>query len=109
MIITVVGAPDSGKGAVVDKLHDNTNIPATSGPLPGGDITLGPLADYRTELWLASGRASMHTKPLIVWHSLIDSAAYTSLRLAGILNYAPDDLQIRRWSTTLDAVLLMLM
>jgi hypothetical protein len=67
------------------------------------------MADYRTELWLASARAMYHGYEGIVWHSLIDSAAYVSLRLAGIINVAPDDLQIRRWYTTLDVILLMLM
>lgn len=109
MIITIVGAPDTGKGDVALKLNESLSIPATSGRLLGDEILVGPLADYRTELWLAADRAIYdRTKDRIFWHSLIDSMAYVSVRLAGIINVDPtNQLTITRWTMTFDMVLLM--
>jgi hypothetical protein len=105
----IVGAPGTGKEDIAMKLQKETNLGATSGWFPGGEIPIGFLADYRTELYLASSRAISTTEDIILWHSLIDSVAYASLRLTGLINFdSTNQQEMGRWGIVFDACLSML-
>ena len=105
----LVGAPDSGKSVVTEKLSTKLEIPGTSGWFPGGiseEYAEGLSADYRVELWIAAGRAMYNYGNMIFTHSLLDSLAYASVRCSAALQAAGGDLspQSVRWLTTLGAI-----
>lgn len=106
MIYTIVGVPGTGKWDIARKLSAKLDIDT----IANRNVEEGGfLADYRQELYIATSRALVTFKPRIEFHSLIDSVAYTSLRLSSILNENPNSPVLGAWGITFDACLQMLL
>lgn len=114
MKIVLVGGPGIGKSKLAQELTKHIQIGVMSGiPATPTGAALGALADYRTELFLASYRAhgliDEGTVPILYRTSLVDSAAYVSMRLAGMsLRPVLPDEEVVRWEFVLSAVTLMM-
>jgi len=118
MKIVLVGAPDSGKFNVSDKLaayFDEKKNPesiwaACEIDIDMGDEDGGFLYDYREELRLAVTRATSASDTATVsHHSLIDSNSYTVVRLLDLVNQDPtNSREIERWFNVLGIVSIML-
>jgi hypothetical protein len=117
VIYQLIGAPDTGKQEVAEKLRsflnegecaegcfdifsDTTNL--------GGDF--GYLTDYRLELLVAAERATRVPSDAnkIHTHSLIDSVAYVGLQVKAFLESDETNPDAIRWSTAFNACLQML-
>lgn len=108
MIVTLAGGPDSGKTKLAELIARETGGASISGlPALIGDAAVGSMADYRTELLIASYRAHLRKErvPVIQRTSLLDSMAYVMMRLAGMLDRqsTPDD-ETERWLLSLSVV-----
>lgn len=108
MRIILVGAPGSGKRTKGRELRDalgNVELHDVMGDLYG-ELQLGDLSDYRTEVTIATDRLALEEG--IHTHSLVDSLAYTATRLHRMLdlkNVSED--QIMRWHAATAVVALM--
>lgn len=118
MNILLVGAPNSGKGLLGSDIanqilksdfRQTVGISTGLPPTPS-DMALGAMADYRTEVFLASYRTHLQRAiPMVYKTSLIDSAAYTTMRLAGMtLRPVASDEEVNRWQMTLAMVMLLM-
>lgn len=107
MKIILVGAPGSGKRTKGRELRDALNVELydVMGDLYG-ELQLGDLSDYRTEVTIATDRLALEEG--IHTHSLIDSLAYATARLHRMLDLknVSDD-QIMRWHAATAVIALM--
>lgn len=101
--IVVVGAPGSGKSEIIQALASKEEGLA--------EYAVGPLADYRYEVWLATQRvmASMKEKEStrVYFHSLLDSVAHSTVRVTRLIELE-DDVELLRWQLTLHLIARML-
>lgn len=109
MRIILVGAPGSGKRTKGRELRDalgNVELHDVMGDLYG-DLQLGDLCDYRTEVAIATDRVDLGSG--IHTHSLIDSLAHSATRLHRMMELKNvSDQQLLRWQVTTGLISLML-
>jgi hypothetical protein len=84
VIVTVVGAPGAGKGALAANLKA-AGVAVFSDPGRPYGLPFGSQADYRTELWAAANRALTGDEigdeavvAAVRTHSLLDSLAHVA-------------------------------
>lgn len=112
----IVGAPGTNKQKIAKRLWDFYDEDYLIDPDYNHDFfdlderTFGFLVDYREELLLAAFRSTRDDSGNMIYtHSLIDSMAYSTLRLSDSLNSATvSQIEIARWGVTFDAILSML-
>jgi hypothetical protein len=118
MTYTIVGAPGSGKRDVAEKLRAFLNEGECADScfyIVPDEVERNPddygfLADYRSELYLASGRATFRSihQNIIFTHSLIDNVVYTAMRVSDMNNIDPTNPRLLMLGVTFDACLGML-
>jgi hypothetical protein len=81
VILTIAGAPGSGKSALAAGLRA-AGVAVDDSVAPPLDFPLGADADYRAELWVAANRALHQADPAegegARTHSLLDSLAHVA-------------------------------
>lgn len=110
MRIVLVGAKDSGKRELANKLQEKLGDYKITPSVEDftDPFAIGPLADYRTELTIAIDRVyNRYIDNLIQVNSLIDSFAYSATRLMSVLE-SDNRLDITRWLLTNQLIVLLI-
>lgn len=117
--IIVVGAPGAGKSSLKSLIQQSNSNPYTK-VWSGGSSSDGFLNDYRDELKLATTRVNWGKEPwcstifasdknIVLTHSLLDSVAYTTVRLYHMVNSGSvSEMEQLRWVQTLNINTLLL-
>ena len=108
MRIILVGAPGSGKRELAEAVAEALDIEVADDPVTvmgPDDPAVGMLTDYRIEMQMALLRALRpSSKDEIFTHSLIDSTAYSTLKLDDMIDADADMPDTFRWILAAGAI-----
>lgn len=114
MRIVLAGAPDTGKLNLANAICKQYSLGLETGVVIPKTYVLGRQADYRVELKLASDRAFVSQQHKtqawhhVYTHSLLDSVAYSTLRLLDFREKDATQYMIDKWIMTTGVIAAMM-